>query len=186
MTCTAMTWTARCTDTATPKRLSFPSLSQSPGTCKRSPIQAGASVSGWRKTLFFFDWIFNMETTNTSTGQQESEVQMIKANICMADDREVATIGLWHSVVDGTESGEYLLFHKGMETHSLYQWLGLELHSVQQGASALYYQDRVVHAVSMEDTCGAPVGKYTILNVGGELVSVSAIAADDPIQWPAG
>ena len=111
---------------------------------------------------------------------------MINANISWIDDREVATIGLWRSVVDGTEIGELLLFHKEMETHSLYEWLGLELHSVQQGASELYYRDCVAHAELMEDTCGAPVTKDTLLNVGGELMPVSVIAADELINWPAG
>ena len=127
-----------------------------------------------------------MDTTNTSSGQQESEARALTANICVADDREVATIGLWRSVIDGTEAGEYLLFHKEMETHSLYQWLGLELHSAQQGASELRYQDQVVHAEHMEDTCGAPVITDTLLNVGGNVMPVFAIAADEPINWPAG
>ena len=133
-----------------------------------------------------FDWIFNMDMTNTSSCEQESEARMINANISWTDDREVATLGPWRSVVDGTESGEYLLFHKEMETHSLYQWLGLELHGVQQGASELFYRDRTVYADRMEDTCGAPVTKETFVNVGGELMSVSTIAADEPINWPAG
>ncbi|MCX7246113.1 MAG: hypothetical protein NTX31_00310 [Burkholderiales bacterium] len=112
---------------------------------------------------------------------------MIDANICMTGGSEVATIGPWRSVVDGTsEAGEYLLFHKEMETHSLYQWLGLELHSAQQGASELTYQNKIVHAVRMEDTCGAPVTKDTILNVGGELMPMCAIATDELINWPAG
>ena len=111
---------------------------------------------------------------------------MINANIAWTDDLEVATLGPWRSVVDGTESGEYLLFHREMETHSLYQWLGLELHSAQQGASELTYQDKTVHADSMEDTCGAPVTKDTILNVGGELMPMCAIATDELLNWPAG
>ena len=111
---------------------------------------------------------------------------MINANIAWTDDGEVATIGPWRSIVDGTESGEYLLFHQEMETHSLYEWLGLELHSAQQGASELSYRDKAVHADNMSDTCGAPVTKDTILNVGGESMPVIAIAADEPINWPAG
>ena len=127
-----------------------------------------------------------MDTTSTNSCQQESEAGTINATISWTDDREVATIGPWRSVVDGTESGEYLVFHTEMETRSLYQWLGLELHSVQQGASELYYLDRVVHAESMEDTCGNPVRMYTVLNVGGQLMPVFTIATDEPINWPAG
>ena len=186
MTCTAIAQACRCTDQATPKRLSFPSLSPNPRY-----MQAVANP-GWRKRVrggpeeYFFEWIFNMDTNNTSSGQQDSEARMISANISWADELEVATIGPWRSVVDGTEAGEYLLFHKEMETHSLYQWLGLELHGAQQGASELFYLDRVVHADRMEDTCGTPVTGDTILNVGGELMAVSVIAADEPINWPAG
>ena len=127
-----------------------------------------------------------MDMTNTSSCEQESEARMITANISWTDDREVATLGPWRSVVDGTEAGDYLRFHREMETRTLYQWLGLELHSVQQGASELFYRDRSVYADSMSDTCGTPVGKNTILNVGGELMPVFAIAADEPINWPAG
>jgi len=145
------------------------------GRRKRVPVD---------RRIIFFDWIFNMDTTNTISVQQESEPRALTANICMADDREIATIGLWRSVVDGTEAGEYLLFHKEMETHSLYRWLGLELHSAQQGASELTYQNKVVHAVRMEDTCGAPVITDTLLNVGGKIMPVFAIAADEPISWP--
>lgn len=127
-----------------------------------------------------------MNTTNTSSCQQESEAGMINASISRTDHREVAVIGPWRSVVDGTEAGEYLLFHKEMQTRSLYQWLGLELHSVQQGASELYFLDRVVHAESMDDTSGNLVRMETVLNVGGELMSVFTIATDELIQWPAG
>ena len=111
---------------------------------------------------------------------------MINAKISWTDDGEVATIGPWRSVVDGTEAGDYRRFHKEMATCTVHRWLGLELHSVQQGASALFYLDRVVHAERMEDTCGAPVTKDTILNVGGELMPVCAIATDELINWPAG
>ena len=109
---------------------------------------------------------------------------MINANIAWTDDGEVATLGPWRSVVDG--AGNYLAFHKEMETHTLYQWLGLELHACNQGASELYHFQAVVRAEKMEDTCGAPVNKGTILNVGGQLMPVFAIASDEPINWPAG
>ena len=111
---------------------------------------------------------------------------MINASISWTDDREVATLGPWRSVVDGTERGDYRRFHSEMETHTLFQWLGLELHSVQQGASELYFLDRVVHAESMDDTSGNPVRMETVLNVGGELMSVFTIATDELIQWPTG
>ena len=127
-----------------------------------------------------------MDTTNTSSGQQESVARMLSANISWTDDREVAVIGPWRSVVDGTEAGDYLLFHHEMGTRSLYEWLGLELHASQQGASELYHFQAVVRAERMEDTCGSPVSKDTILNVGGELMPVCAIAADELINWPAG
>ena len=126
-----------------------------------------------------------MDTTNTISCQQESQAKMINANISWTEDGEVATLGPWRSVVDGTEYGDYQRFHSEMETHTLYQWLGLELHSMSQGASELFYRDRVVHAVRMEDTCGTPVTEHTILNVGGQSMHMCAIAADEPIQWPA-
>ena len=111
---------------------------------------------------------------------------MITANISWTDDREVATLGPWCSVVDGTQRGDYQLFHQEMETHTLFQWLGLELHSAQQGASELSYRDKAVHAENMSDTCGAPVTKDTILNVGAELMPMCAIATDELLNWPAG
>ena len=137
-----------------------------------------------RRNTFFSIGFLSAPKTFLSTMYRKQKT--INANISWTDDREVATIGPWRSVVDGTEAGDYLRFHKEMGTRSLYQWLGLELHSAQQGASELTYQGQVVHAVRMEDTCGAPVAKGTLLNVGGKVMPVFAIAADEPIQWPPG
>jgi len=111
---------------------------------------------------------------------------MINANIAWTDDGEVATLGPWRSVIDGTQKGDFLRFCQAMATHTVYQMLGLALHSVQQGASELYYRDKAVHADNMSDTCGAPVTKHTILNVGGNVMPVCAIATDELINWPAG
>jgi hypothetical protein len=151
-------------------------------------MQAVANT-GWRKRVRVEDYFFRLDFDPhrpISLHHVSKAKFMINANLSMVDDLEVATIGPWRSVIDGTQSGDYLKFHQEMETHTVYQWLGLELHSMSQGASELSYRDRVVHAVSMSDTCGNPVSKGTLLSVGGQLMPVFAIASDEPINWPAG
>ncbi len=109
---------------------------------------------------------------------------MINIDVKSIDDDLEITVGNWQVLLPETDLEGYLELHQEAQTIQLYEWIGLELHAVQQGVSDLFYMNNLVHAESMADTVGAPVIRNTQLNIGGVVVPVFVVAQDESVEWP--
>lgn len=94
-----------------------------------------------------------------------------------------AVVGDWKVVVNGLEAvNELKEAYQEEFGHcaTLYDFLGLELHSQQQGQSKLFYKGLRVHTKLIEDTCGN-VSIETLLDVAGVTMPLGLLASDDVI-----
>lgn len=78
------------------------------------------------------------------------------------------TIGDWKIVIhgvdwDGAEQIKAIYAEEGLEY--LYDLLGFETHSQQQGQSKITFKGMEVYCEKIEDTCGGPLEVDTILIV---------------------
>ena len=76
-------------------------------------------------------------------------------------------VGDWHAELIGADYDPCVLSaYKEHGIDTLYAFVALELHSVQQCQSELYYRGLPVHAERMEDTCGAEMKGDEVVVLG--------------------
>lgn len=80
------------------------------------------------------------------------------------------TVGDWVIVATGTEWEDGIdkliidIYNQDIVT-TLYELLGFEMHTQQQGQSEVYFKGMRVVTETMEDTCGGPLSEDTVLLV---------------------
>lgn len=89
-------------------------------------------------------------------------------------------IGDWRAIIPEAVWGVDLaaFFDENLYDKTLYGFIGLNLHSVQQGQSLLFFKGLHVRAEHLADTCGSSVIPETLLFVGNVHMPVALLSAD--------
>ena len=97
-------------------------------------------------------------------------------------------IGDWHVIISGSDCDGGIEMVRcaykdafGSNT-MLYELLGFELHSQQQGQSMIFFKELEVFARFMGDTCGGALNPTTLLNVATVTMPLALLTIDHQIE----